>query len=46
VTHEPDIAAYAARKLLLKDGAVIADVRQQPTVAEVGVQPNYGSASS
>ena len=34
VTHEPDIAAYAARKLLLKDGAVISDVRQQPTLAE------------
>ena len=29
VTHEPDIAAYAARKLLLKDGAVISDRRQQ-----------------
>jgi putative ABC transport system ATP-binding protein len=29
VTHEPDIAAYAARKLLLKDGAVISDLRQQ-----------------
>jgi putative ABC transport system ATP-binding protein len=28
VTHEPDIAAYAGRKLLLKDGAVISDVRQ------------------
>ncbi|HKU89888.1 MAG TPA: ABC transporter ATP-binding protein [Steroidobacteraceae bacterium] len=39
VTHEPDIAAYAARKLLLKDGAIISDVRQQPTLAEVGVQP-------
>jgi putative ABC transport system ATP-binding protein len=34
VTHEPDIAAYAARKLLLKDGAVVSDVRQQPTFAE------------
>jgi putative ABC transport system ATP-binding protein len=34
VTHEPDIAGYAARKLLLKDGAVISDVRQQPTLAE------------
>jgi len=34
VTHEMDIAAYAARKLLLKDGAVISDVRQQPTLAE------------
>jgi len=33
VTHEPDIAAYAARKLLLKDGAVISDQRQQPALA-------------
>jgi len=32
VTHEPDIAAYAARKLGLKDGAVVSDVRQQPTL--------------
>ena len=32
VTHEPDIAAYAARKLLLKDGAVISDQRQQPAL--------------
>ena len=29
VTHEPDIAAYAGRKLLLKDGVVISDERQQ-----------------
>ena len=34
VTHEPDVAAYAARKLLLKDGAVISDLRQQPVLAE------------
>ncbi len=34
VTHEPDIAAYAARKLLLKDGAIISDVRQQPLLQE------------
>src|SRR5688572_29361968 len=33
VTHEPDIAAYAARKLALKDGAVISDQRQQPGLA-------------
>ncbi len=32
VTHEPDIAAYAARKLLLKDGAVVSDQRQQPAL--------------
>jgi putative ABC transport system ATP-binding protein len=30
VTHEPDIAAYAARKLTLKDGSVVSDLRQQP----------------
>jgi putative ABC transport system ATP-binding protein len=34
VTHEPDIAGYAARRLLLKDGAVISDVRQQPVALE------------
>jgi putative ABC transport system ATP-binding protein len=34
VTHEMDIAAYAARKLLLKDGAVVSDQRQQPILAE------------
>jgi putative ABC transport system ATP-binding protein len=28
VTHEPDIAAYAGRKLLLKDGIVVSDERQ------------------
>ena len=33
VTHEADIAAYAARKLALKDGAIISDVRQQPVHA-------------
>jgi putative ABC transport system ATP-binding protein len=30
VTHEPDIAAYAARKLTLRDGGVVSDLRQQP----------------
>src|SRR5262245_27039413 len=29
VTHEPDIAAYAARKLSLKDGAIIGDERRE-----------------
>jgi len=32
VTHEPDIAAYAARKLLLKDGGIVSDVRQTPAL--------------
>ena len=35
VTHEADIAAYAARKLALKDGAIISDERQQPVRAPV-----------
>jgi putative ABC transport system ATP-binding protein len=34
VTHESDIAAYAGRKLVLKDGAVISDQRQQPHLQE------------
>ena len=33
VTHEPDIAAYAARKILVKDGAIISDERQDPALA-------------
>jgi putative ABC transport system ATP-binding protein len=31
VTHEADIAAYAARLLVLKDGAIIRDERQEHT---------------
>ena len=34
VTHEPDVAAYAARKLLLKDGGVVSDERQKPALKE------------
>ena len=34
VTHEPDVAAYAARKLLLKDGGVVTDERQNPVLRE------------
>jgi putative ABC transport system ATP-binding protein len=45
VTHEADIAAYAARKLVLKDGEVISDQRQAPALA-ADVQPNAGSAAS
>jgi len=33
VTHEPDIAAYAARVIVLKDGRVASDVRQTPVAA-------------
>ena len=34
VTHEPDIAAFAHRVLLVKDGSVVSDVRQEPKSAE------------
>ncbi len=33
VTHEPDIAAYAARVVTMRDGQVRADVRQEPLPA-------------
>ena len=34
VTHEPDIASYAARVVTMKDGHVLSDVRQIPQRAE------------
>jgi putative ABC transport system ATP-binding protein len=33
VTHEPDIAAFAARVIVMKDGLVLSDTRQAPAVA-------------
>ncbi|MBM4396309.1 MAG: ABC transporter ATP-binding protein [Deltaproteobacteria bacterium] len=35
VTHEPDIARYASRVVVLRDGMVVSDVRQQAERAEV-----------
>jgi putative ABC transport system ATP-binding protein len=34
VTHEPDIAAHAARVLVMKDGSVRSDEKQTPRLAE------------
>ncbi|TAJ54501.1 MAG: ABC transporter ATP-binding protein [Nevskiaceae bacterium] len=36
VTHEPDIAAHAARVITLRDGQVLSDVRQTPLVLASG----------
>lgn len=36
VTHEPDVAAYAARMILVRDGKIIDDKRQEPVHAEKG----------
>ena len=35
VTHEPDIAAYADRTIVMKDGLVLADDRHPREVARV-----------
>jgi putative ABC transport system ATP-binding protein len=35
VTHEPDIAAYAARNIVLRDGRILSDTRRIPLRAEV-----------
>jgi len=34
VTHEPDIASFAARVVVLKDGHLLSDHRQTPRSAE------------
>jgi putative ABC transport system ATP-binding protein len=33
VTHEPDIASYAARVVTMKDGRLLSDRRQNPDTA-------------
>jgi ABC-type lipoprotein export system ATPase subunit len=35
VTHEADVAAFAQRVVLMKDGRVVSDERQDPRRAEV-----------
>lgn len=35
VTHEPDIAAYAARVVIMKDGRILSDTRREARVAHV-----------
>jgi putative ABC transport system ATP-binding protein len=34
VTHEPDIAAYAARVVRMSDGRIVSDQTQEPVIAE------------
>ncbi|MFL5319083.1 MAG: ABC transporter ATP-binding protein [Myxococcaceae bacterium] len=42
VTHEPDIAAYASRVIVMKDGQVLTDKRQEPMAAIVPPLPVEG----
>jgi putative ABC transport system ATP-binding protein len=37
VTHEPDIASFAARVVVLKDGHLLSDHRQEPRSAETQI---------
>ncbi|HJX64702.1 MAG TPA: ABC transporter ATP-binding protein [Polyangia bacterium] len=39
VTHEPDIARYASRVVVMRDGRVQSDERQTPLRAELGPEP-------
>ena len=34
VTHEPDVALYASRVLVVRDGKIVSDVEQRPKIAE------------
>jgi len=34
VTHEPDVALYASRLLVVRDGQIVSDVRQDPKLAK------------
>ena len=45
VTHEPDIAAYAARVIVLKDGEVHSDHSQVPELAELPAAAQKASAA-
>jgi len=38
VTHEPDIAAYAGRVLVMKDGQLVEDRRQVPVKAHAATE--------
>jgi putative ABC transport system ATP-binding protein len=45
VTHEPDIAAFAARVVVMRDGHVLSDKRQTPQVAAKMPLPVVDQAS-
>ena len=37
VTHEPDIAEYASRVIVMRDGRIVSDTRRKPRIAEVRI---------
>ena len=47
VTHEPDIAAYASRVVVVRDGHILSDTRQQPQLAGANsLAPDEDEAAS
>jgi putative ABC transport system ATP-binding protein len=45
VTHEPDIAAFAQRVVLMKDGRVVSDTRRRAAVARAALQSSAGAVA-
>jgi putative ABC transport system ATP-binding protein len=45
VTHESDIASYASRVVVVKDGHLISDRRQEPRLAAAAVAETAGGAA-
>jgi len=44
VTHEPDIARYAARIVTLRDGSIRSDERQKAQIAQLEPAPTQPEA--
>jgi putative ABC transport system ATP-binding protein len=38
VTHEPDIAEYASRVIVMRDGRIVSDTQRRPRLAEVLIE--------
>jgi putative ABC transport system ATP-binding protein len=46
VTHEPDIAQYAGRVVVMRDGHVLSDTRQEPRRADPSAEPDPNEEES